>query len=189
MDCVFCSIPKPLLKSVLWDVGSFLIIYDGFPIAEPHFLVIPKTHLLSYSLLKPEQWPEFEGILTKIRSMLSDTPLFVFEHGKVGQTVKHAHMHIIPQQYTAQEVISAMDLPGKTKTIEHIADLSNLSSYLYFQDAEQNNTVFLPDDSTTVEPGIITNTIARLLGMPYPASKRIHPSKKTVNQYKQLFLQ
>ncbi|MDP2630423.1 MAG: HIT domain-containing protein, partial [Candidatus Uhrbacteria bacterium] len=69
-----------------------------------HVLVFPKKHILCASAVPQSELQEFLDIVYQTESALEHEfgvlvggpPTILFEHGIVGQTVKHAHIHLVP---------------------------------------------------------------------------------------------
>ncbi len=80
-------------------------IRDAFPVTEGHTLLIPKRHVVSPNgLFQPELNAMWE-LSVKVRAVLSaaDPTIAGFNFGSndgrsAGQTVMHAHFHVIPRR-------------------------------------------------------------------------------------------
>jgi diadenosine tetraphosphate (Ap4A) HIT family hydrolase len=77
---------------------------DAFPVADGHTLVIPRKHVSTiYQLTIPEQSAIWE-LVSEVRERLltglkPDGFNIGFNDGlAAGQTVQHAHVHIIPRK-------------------------------------------------------------------------------------------
>ena len=81
-----------------------LAILDGFPLTEGHTLVIPKRHVLSIFELPQEQLNDLSAVVVKVRKILkAKYQADAFNVGvndglAAGQTVAHAHIHVIPRK-------------------------------------------------------------------------------------------
>ena len=61
-------------------------------------LIIPKTHYACYGEMPQGRDSEFLALKEEVRSFLTEhyeSPVFL-EHGVIGQTVHHAHLHALP---------------------------------------------------------------------------------------------
>jgi len=100
-DCPFCAIDpsRVLLTS---DVG--IAFFDGFPVTEGHTLVAPREHVESLYQLSAENQSALWTLVAEARSVLADryTPdgfnIAVNDGTAAGQTVGHAHIHVIPRR-------------------------------------------------------------------------------------------
>jgi ATP adenylyltransferase len=99
MHCVFCQRDRPeLARSEL--SSSFL---DSFPVSEGHALVIPNRHVASIWEMTDAEYTDAFNLVRRVKHLLQE--LFDpqgFNIGvncgeAAGQTVFHAHIHIIPR--------------------------------------------------------------------------------------------
>jgi ATP adenylyltransferase len=100
--CAFCSLPT---ERILAGNELAVAIYDSFPVTEHHVLLIPKRHALTYfDLFEPERRALSHLVDELARGVRERDPLVVgFNIGMncgdaAGQTVPHAHMHLIPRR-------------------------------------------------------------------------------------------
>lgn len=99
MDCPFCN----LKEDILFENEFALAFFDSFPVSKGHCLVIPKRHVETYFDLSDEEMSAIFEISQKVKQYLDDkyrpdgynVGFNVLEAG--GQSVMHAHMHIIPR--------------------------------------------------------------------------------------------
>jgi diadenosine tetraphosphate (Ap4A) HIT family hydrolase len=89
-------------KIILENKHSFSIM-DGFPVSKGHSLVIPKREVFSIFELNKEEYLDCFLLLKLLREKLHtdfscDGFNIGINNGEVaGQTVSHAHIHIIPR--------------------------------------------------------------------------------------------
>lgn len=82
---------------------SAFAIYDGFPVSEGHALVIPKKQVTSIFDLDSDEYHECFDLVKEITTFLKDKfKVEAFNIGvnngmDAGQTIAHAHIHIIPR--------------------------------------------------------------------------------------------
>ncbi len=72
---------------------------DKYPLCPGHTLVISKNHYACYGAAPVEVERELEEAVSTTRSFLSSAygrPLLTWENGVSGQTVFHAHLHLMP---------------------------------------------------------------------------------------------
>jgi len=99
-DCPFCE-PEPDRR---WLEDSVAIaLRDAFPVAEGHTLVVPVRHVASIFDLALAERADLWRLVGKARDRLQQE---LRPHGfniglnggcAAGQTVMHAHVHIIPR--------------------------------------------------------------------------------------------
>jgi len=81
-----------------------LALFDAFPVAEGHTLVIPKQHVVSLFDLPERDLAEVWRLVVKVRAkLMADLKPDGFNVGvndgqAAGQTVMHAHIHVIPRR-------------------------------------------------------------------------------------------
>ncbi len=81
-----------------------MAILDGFPVAEGHSLVVPKRHVASPFDLPDEEQAALWHLVALVRTGLMEWlkpdgfNVGVNDGLAAGQTVMHAHIHIIPRR-------------------------------------------------------------------------------------------
>ena len=108
-SCVFCD-RKNFEERIVWENDNFFIIATLGQITDGGYVLLtPKKHVLFCGAMDNKEIEEAEILSNKIVSLLIeeyDVPgVSIFEHGIVGQTVKHAHLHFIPGYYDVTESI------------------------------------------------------------------------------------
>ncbi len=97
--CPFCSYGGEWLA----EDDSFAALQDKFPISKGHTLVIPKVHVVDFFDLEPSQLAKLMPFVATVRELLRneygiDGYNLGVNGGRVaGQTVDHAHLHLIPR--------------------------------------------------------------------------------------------
>ncbi len=102
-SCLFCS--DGLRLGAIAESRSVYAIEDAFPVTPGHVLVIPKRHTRDFFTMTSEELrdtTELLGIL-KDRALRDDPSITGFNVGvncgaSAGQTVPHAHIHLIPRR-------------------------------------------------------------------------------------------
>ena len=83
--------------------GLAVAIDDGFPVAQGHTLVVPRLHCADVFELTPA---EFEAVWSVVRELRDELHARLRPDGftigvnageAAGQTVAHAHVHVIPR--------------------------------------------------------------------------------------------
>lgn len=99
--CPFCNLPK---ERILGETDKALAFFDGYPIVEGHTLVIPKRHVANLFDLPEEELRAIWLLVTKMRTSLKERfhpdgfNVGLNEGEAAGQTIGHAHIHIIPRR-------------------------------------------------------------------------------------------
>ena len=91
------------MSRVLEDNEHAEALRDGYPVTELHTLVIPKRHLATYFELSEDERKSIHKLLESQRAkiMAEDSSVEAFNIGwncgeTAGQTIFHAHAHLIP---------------------------------------------------------------------------------------------
>ena len=99
--CVFCE--KVSNGDVLYENELAACFRDGFPISEGHTLIIPKAHIQDYFELNKETKDAMNELVEVARKdLIEELKPDAFNFGlnsgpAAGQTVGHAHLHLIPR--------------------------------------------------------------------------------------------
>lgn len=76
---------------------------DAFPVTPGHMLVVPRRHVASYFELSSEEQLELWRTVNEVKSALdrqrapAGYNIGVNDGPAAGQTVEHAHVHVIPR--------------------------------------------------------------------------------------------
>ena len=102
MQCIFCELP---LDRIIDQTDLSEVFRDAFPVTELHTLVIPKRHVADYFELTKEEQADIQTLIQKHHELikLKDMSVTGFNMGinigaSAGQTVFHAHIHLIPRR-------------------------------------------------------------------------------------------
>lgn len=99
MDCPFCNLDRDIIASN----ASAFAVRDAFPVCDGHTLVIPKIHEPSLtSLSKTDYLSCFDLVRVVVEKLQHELEPDGFNIGvnvgkAAGQTVNHAHIHVIPR--------------------------------------------------------------------------------------------
>lgn len=99
-DCPFCSVPPDRLLRTNLHAQAFR---DAYPATDGHTLVVPARHVTSIYDLPAEEQAELWALVGEVRAELaaSHEPdgfnIGVNDGRAAGQTVEHAHVHVIPR--------------------------------------------------------------------------------------------
>jgi histidine triad (HIT) family protein len=95
--CVFCH--PDMTPGELTATENLRLVPDLYPVAPGHLLVITKRHLPCYGAAEPETLAEVEQLSARARRFIQavyEIDPVIWENGISGQTVFHAHLHLIP---------------------------------------------------------------------------------------------
>lgn len=131
-DCVFCDKSKFEERLVgetkdFWVIATLGQITDG-----GYLLLVPKRHVECLGAMTSKEVKLLDKLEVKTCDALvaeysvSPSDMIIFEHGIVGQTIKHAHLHIVPANAIIANRISD-DFPK-----------SDVSCILSFSDFRKN---------------------------------------------------
>jgi diadenosine tetraphosphate (Ap4A) HIT family hydrolase len=127
----------PVLQSsperILVESQTVRAFLDGYPITAGHALVIPKRHVASIFELSPEELAALWALVATVRKLLAEkySPdafnVGVNDGAAAGQTVMHAHIHVIPRRHRSETDLP--DAARKTYTVESRDDLGPGSAW------------------------------------------------------------
>ena len=98
--CPFCELSS---ERIVQESNGGVAIRDKFPIANGHTLVIPRQHVASIYELPEGHQNSLWKLVTLVRSFLiaefqpAGFNIGVNDGAAAGQTVLHAHIHVIPR--------------------------------------------------------------------------------------------
>jgi ATP adenylyltransferase len=102
MKCKFCDLSLQAVIETDEHAASFL---DAYPVTEFHTLFVPRRHVLTYFDLTDEERASIHKLLMIQRKRILDQDPNIkgFNIGwncgkEAGQTVFHAHCHLIPRR-------------------------------------------------------------------------------------------
>ena len=101
--CRFC--PGKITPLVVAELDSVWAVRDRHPVSEGHHLIIPKRHAPDWFSMTEKERRDAEALLIILKSRISaaDRTVTGFNIGvncgaSAGQTVFHAHIHLIPRR-------------------------------------------------------------------------------------------
>jgi diadenosine tetraphosphate (Ap4A) HIT family hydrolase len=104
MDQQHCPFCHPENSRITLGSDFAVAFPDRFPVAEGHMLVVPKRHVASLFDLPDEELAALWRLVAQVRlKLISELKPDGFTIGvndgpAAGQTVLHAHVHIIPRR-------------------------------------------------------------------------------------------
>jgi diadenosine tetraphosphate (Ap4A) HIT family hydrolase len=99
--CPFCHLEK---SRITLENDCAVAFPDAFPVAEGHMLVVPKRHVASLFDLPDEEQAAIWKLVAQMRGKLvfdlqpDGFNIGVNDGSAAGQTVMHAHVHVIPRR-------------------------------------------------------------------------------------------
>jgi diadenosine tetraphosphate (Ap4A) HIT family hydrolase len=159
---IFCQIKTKLTDQIIDETKNFYILHDGFPLIEGHLLLIPKKHCSCYLTMDLSLRQECSLLKNQIVRFLSQvyTAPVIFEHGEVGQTVEHMHLHFLP---TKKSLLPYLQKKANFLKKEAIP-------YLYYEEKNQQYYFLLPK----ILPGMLHSILfADLLNRPREGKERL----------------
>jgi diadenosine tetraphosphate (Ap4A) HIT family hydrolase len=100
--CPFCHPEKP---RITLENEAAWVFPDAFPVAEGHTLVVPARHVASLFELPEEEQAALWRLVALVRGKLMEElrpdgfNVGVNDGPAAGQTVLHAHVHVIPRRH------------------------------------------------------------------------------------------
>ncbi len=165
-SCPHCDPHSETLIDSIEETKNLRIVCDRHPLTEGHILIIPKQHLSCVGEYSEELLNEFMGAYEKVSQFIKSNygSVSSFEHGKIGQTVFHSHVHLLPFSGTPLQIVpEGLD---KLQEIASIKDLQSLyrkdGQYLFFSIETQMWVV----DASLGAPRFFRDRFAAALGRP-----------------------
>ena len=99
MTCPFCSVASKLIA----ENAAAIAFADGYPVSAGHTLVVPRSHVVSVVDLAADEQAQLWQLVAEVRDLLSAKysadgfNVGVNDGQAAGQTVMHAHVHVIPR--------------------------------------------------------------------------------------------
>jgi diadenosine tetraphosphate (Ap4A) HIT family hydrolase len=100
-NCPFCQLAK---NRILLECELATAFFDAYPVAEGHALVIPKRHVACLFDLPQVERAAVWLLVAQVRAKLiteirpDGFTVGVNDGPAAGQTVMHAHVHVIPRR-------------------------------------------------------------------------------------------
>ena len=103
VDCPFCY--ENIKSEIIERLNSVCAIKDKYPVTEGHILIIPIRHSEDFFSLTNDEKRDAEELLIIMKKQIleRDSSVTGFNIGansgkSAGQTVFHAHIHLIPRR-------------------------------------------------------------------------------------------
>ena len=101
-ECPFCNLDP---KSVFAETEHAAAIYDAYPVTNGHLLIVPTRHVKSIFDLDEEEQIQIWQLVAECRSIQKKESnpdgfnIGINDGPAVGQTIEHAHVHLIPRDH------------------------------------------------------------------------------------------
>lgn len=144
--CPFCN-RSALEERLILETSGFAVIPTKGQILPGYALIVPKRHTICFGDFSEKEMDEVTFLMERVRAAMTNAygqaPIF-FEHGIVGQTVKHAHMHAVPTDKDLFARIEA-DFPDYHKVSTYAAMQEHFQRegpYLFYENAGGKKFIF-----------------------------------------------
>lgn len=102
-DCLFCR--WIMTGAAEETAGTVAVFNDGNPVTEGHLLIVPLRHTADWLSMTAQEVRDSETLIRRLAARIKTTDPCVsgFNIGtnigrSAGQTVFHAHIHLIPRR-------------------------------------------------------------------------------------------
>ena len=184
--CVFCKIASESTHKI-YDTKNFFVIIDGAPLGPGHLLLIPKKHISCYGDLPKNLEDEFFLLKETVSAFIQKNygRFILFEHGILGQTVYHAHLHFLPTKKKVLTYLNKTYKSGQIKDFSYLKDLfKKEKGYLFLQEDDKSYNILVKN----VPAGFFhTYVLSKLLGVSDKFEERAKNAKKVFMQANKLW--
>ena len=103
VPCIFCS--RLANGNIVAENGLAVAFEDAFPLNPGHCLVVPRRHEPDFLALAPEEQTAVWALVEQVRRHIDagwrpdGYTIGVNCSEAAGQTVAHAHLHVIPRHH------------------------------------------------------------------------------------------
>lgn len=192
--CCLCSSLASDAARQSWDnpvfeSGNFVALPSLGSLVEGWLLLAPKEHFISMGALPEELVVEMEDMKARISAHVRNEygEICVFEHGpafpsrKVGCSVDHAHLHIVPVTFDIAEAARPFmphDSEWRTASWSECREAHRAGKdYLYFEQPIGFGSISTHGDFGSQ---VFRKAIASQIGRPDEFNWREHPELDTV---------
>lgn len=181
--CPHCDPASDAFADLLEKTTHFRIVCDHHPIVEGHLLIIPKQHLSCIGEYPQEVFDEFIDLYEKVLAFVKKQYgcVSTFEHGKIGQTVFHSHVHFLP--YAGNPMTIVPEGRDHLVALPSFVELQKLyehyGRYLFFSIGELAWVV----DPSFAAPRFFRDRFAAALGRPERGNwKEMHVNDELMSE-------
>lgn len=168
-SCVFCN-EKNFKDRIVAENDDWYVVATLGQITDGGYvMLIPKIHIscirsVKYLSIKTKQ--SFLDLVERTVFAIAkeyDNFVTMFEHGKVGQTVGHAHLHFLPANIDITKRVK-LDFPDSQVEEVDLSSFEQDKPYLMWTENNFNKILLCWDPPA--EPQYLRLVIAELLGRP-----------------------
>ena len=102
-DCPFCY--DKIKDRIVAKQNSVVAIPDSYPVTDGHLLIVPKKYMAEYFSMNETEKRDIDALIMILKNhiMEKDQTVTGFNLGvnigePAGQTIFHAHIHLIPRR-------------------------------------------------------------------------------------------
>lgn len=169
-NCPHCDRKGFAFEFLLEETKHFCVTCDAHPLCEGHLLIMPKRHTTCIATYTTEEFTEFLSLFIRISNWVHKHygSVATFEHGKIGQTVFHSHVHLLPFSGEALQIVpEGIDRLKPHQFVEELIALYHQADgYLFFSIGHEQWTV----DPSLGQPRFFRDRFAQALGRPERAN-------------------
>lgn len=178
-NCVFCDRTQFEERLIAETNGWYVIATLGQITNGGYVLLVPKMHITCIGELNRDETGAMVRIGKKILRALAveyrqaspdpPYPVTVFEHGIVGQTISHAHLHFLPVELDMYAKVDMQFLQAKMEKVANAESFRQAfrqrnQPYLFWTSRADHAWVCW--DPADVPPQFLRKVAAELIGRP-----------------------
>ncbi len=125
-DCIFCNFSNIKVRTIDTALNIHVVASLGQITDSGYLILIPMKHSPCIAAMKKGDVVNMQEVLDETITVLEEEykkPIIVFEHGIVGQSIQHSHLHLVPANFNLTPLIKA-DFPNND--IELVKNLNHL---------------------------------------------------------------
>ncbi len=164
-DCPHCDHTSFAMERPLLVTDTFFVVCDVHPLTEGHILIIPKEHIACVGAFSDKLFEEFLTLYRQASSFIKTTygAMSSFEHGVLGQTVFHTHVHILPYHGDASAILPEGVNHIQPFRIDQLREVYQREGKYLFYSIENDSWVV---DTSLGKPRFFRDRFAQALNVP-----------------------
>jgi diadenosine tetraphosphate (Ap4A) HIT family hydrolase len=162
--CPHCAGGFGLARPLASD-GDFWVVCDMNPLVGGHILIISRAHASCAGAFSDHQFVRYQVWYEIVEKFLKAEygSVAAFEHGVAGQTVAHAHTHLLPFAGTVDDIVPEAGMRQEISSLAQIrAKFAKNGAYLF---AEIRGARWLVDTALAY-PRFFRERFGNALGAP-----------------------
>ena len=164
-NCLFCDVSK-IQDRLIAEVDGFYVVATLGQITDGGYvLILPKRHVSCIGAMNETEVHGATTVLQEVNRAVAEeySPPYglmgphlglMFEHGIVGQTVKHAHIHVMPAYVDLTAKIKK-DFPNEFSERKMLGSFTSLTELQMLYREKQKPYLFWQDSRTFFSTPII----------------------------------